>query len=342
MSSHCCPPEKKWYESKLNQAAIASVISIFLVSYGLKDRGLLQYASMYVQEMWWAVLLGLAVGGIIEYCIPHQYIEKYLSQPKKRTLLTAALLGTMLSTCSHGILAISMQLYKKGASIPSIIVLLTAAPWANFPITILLIKFFGLNAFIMIALAILIALITGYIFQKLDNRHLLDHCPPHNFSKIQAFSITDDIKKRFKAHSFTWSQLKTDITGIYTGIQDLSSMLMGWFVLALVMASYIGHYVPTQLFHQYFSTNALGIFNTLLGATVIEVCSEGSSVLAFELYKNTQALGNTLVFLLAGVATDYTEIGLIWTTIGKRSAILLPIISVPLILLAGVLLNICL
>ena len=49
-----------------------------------------------------------------------------------------------MSACSHGILAISMQLYKKGASIPSVITFLLASPWANFPVTILLFGFFGL------------------------------------------------------------------------------------------------------------------------------------------------------------------------------------------------------
>jgi hypothetical protein len=43
--------------------------------------------------------------------------------------------------------------------------------------------------------------------------------------------------------------------------------------------------------------------------------------------------------MLAGVATDYTEIGLLWSNIGKRTALFLPLITVPQILICAVLLN---
>ena len=83
----------------------------------------------------------------------------------------------------------------------------------------------------------------------------------------------------------------------------------------------------------------LGMLATLAFATVLEVCSEGTSPIAFELYRNLGVLGNPFIFLMAGVATDYTEIGLLWTNIGRRTAIWLPIVSVPQIMILGYLLN---
>ena len=83
----------------------------------------------------------------------------------------------------------------------------------------------------------------------------------------------------------------------------------------------------------------LGIAVTFLVATVIEVCSEGSSPLAFEIYNQTGAFGNSFVFLMAGVATDYTEIGLIWSNIGKRAVSWLTVINVPQIMLLGYFFN---
>jgi uncharacterized membrane protein YraQ (UPF0718 family) len=70
------------------------------------------------------------------------------------------------------------------------------------------------------------------------------------------------------------------------------------------------------------------------------VCSEGSSPLAFEIYSQSGAFGNSFTFLMAGVATDYTEIGLIWSNIGKKAALWLPIITVPQILVLGYLFNV--
>lgn len=41
----------------------------------------------YVALIWWAILIGFLIGGIIDYFIPRRYIEKYLSRHKKRTIL---------------------------------------------------------------------------------------------------------------------------------------------------------------------------------------------------------------------------------------------------------------
>ena len=83
----------------------------------------------------------------------------------------------------------------------------------------------------------------------------------------------------------------------------------------------------------------LGLAVTLFFATIIEVCSEGSAPLAFEIYNQSGAFGNSFTFLMAGVATDYTEIGLIWHNIGKRAALWLPILTVPQVLAFGILFN---
>jgi len=90
---------------------------------------------------------------------------------------------------------------------------------------------------------------------------------------------------------------------------------------------------------QYFGPTFTGLLLTLLFATIIEVCSEGSAPLAFEIFRQVGKLGNPFVFLMAGVVTDYTEIGLLWTNIGKKTALWLPIITVPQVMLAGWLFN---
>ena len=63
------------------------------------------------------------------------------------------------------------------------------------------------------------------------------------------------------------------------------------------------------------------------------------AIVAFEIFAKTGALGNPFIFLMAGVATDYTEIGLLWSNIGKRTALWLPAVTVPQILLVAYLFN---
>jgi len=71
----------------------------------------------------------------------------------------------------------------------------------------------------------------------------------------------------------------------------------------------------------------------------MEVCSEGTAPLAFEIFRQTGALGNSFVFLMAGVVTDYTEIGLVWQNIGKKAAIWLPLVTIPQVIFWGIIAN---
>jgi len=110
----------------------------------------------------------------------------------------------------------------------------------------------------------------------------------------------------------------------------------------MVLASLAGAYIPEMFFMKYMGATLLGMVVVLVIATIIEVCSEGSAPMAFEIFKQTGAFGNSFIFLMAGVATDYTEIGLIWSNIGKKAAIWLPIITVPQILVLGYVFNLLL
>jgi hypothetical protein len=78
---------------------------------------------------------------------------------------------------------------------------------------------------------------------------------------------------------------------------------------------------------------------TLGFATIIEVCSEGMAFLAFELYKQTGAMGNAFVFLMAGVVTDLTEISLVWKNMGWKSAVMMILITIPQVVLVGYVVN---
>ena len=284
----------------------------------------------YMKLIWWAILLGLVIGGIIDYFVPEGFIFKYLGRKKKRTLFYSVLAGFLLSACSHGILAISMQLYKKGASIPAVITFLLASPWANLPITILLFSFFGIKALFFVGTAMLIALITGFVFMGLDKLGWIE--------KSKEVKSNGEIKwDKIKNFNF-----KESVYGTWKGTVSLANMVLWWILIGFTFAALIQAYVPAHIFMSYFGPTFFGLLLTLAFATIIEVCSEGSAPIAFEIFNKVGTLGNPFVFLMAGVVTDYTEIGLIWTNIGKKAAIWLPIITVPMVLLAAWLFNLSL
>jgi uncharacterized membrane protein YraQ (UPF0718 family) len=113
-------------------------------------------------------------------------------------------------------------------------------------------------------------------------------------------------------------------------------MVLRWILFGFVLTGVIRALVPELTFQQYFGPTTAGLFLTLLATTLLEVCSEGSSPIAADLMTRAHAPGNAFVFLMAGAATDYTEIASLRQTTGSwKSTLALPLISTPQVLLIG-------
>jgi len=292
----------------------------------------------YLRMVFIPLLLGLLLGGVIDQFIPREYIVRLLSGSRKRVIGRATLLGFLASTCSHGCLALTLELYRKGASVPAVISFLLASPWASMSLTFMLVSLFHLKGLLIIVAAIGIAFVTGLVFQRLSARGRIESNP--NTVTIEPdFSLRQDVARRWRAYAWTPPQLRSDAAGVVRGMVPLGRMLLGWVQLGLVLSSILGGLVPHELFHRYLGPSPIGLLTTVLAVTVIEVCSEGSAPLAYELYRQTGALGNAFAFLMGGVVTDYTELGALWTTIGPRTVLWLLAVALPMVVIVGLLLN---
>ena len=108
-----------------------------------------------------------------------------------------------------------------------------------------------------------------------------------------------------------------------------------------MLASAIRAVLDVSTYQEYFGPTMAGLLLTLLAATIIEVCSEGSTPVAADLLTRAKAPGNSFAFLMAGVSTDYTEVMVLKdTTKSWKIALFLPLITVPQIFLIAWLVNI--
>lgn len=289
-----------------------------------------------VNTMSWGILIGIVFIGLLGQ-VPREFIIALLgSKDGIGGVIRATLAGVLLDLCSHGILMVGSKLYERGASLGQVMAFLIASPWNSISLTLILWALIGFKWMMTFLLAsMLIGIISGLIFESLvKTRKLPDN--PNRVSLPEGFKLVPETKSALKNFKFSFSWL---LKMLVQGIKD-SRMVLRWVFLGVILASLIRTFVSLDIFQTYFGPSLLGLVLTLIAATVIEVCSEGSVPIAADLLTRGNAPGNSFTFLMAGVATDYTEIMVLRDVTGRWIIpLFLPLVTLPQILLLGFIFN---
>ena len=187
---------------------------------------------------------------------------------------------------------------------------------------------------LFIAASMVIAWVSGWIFDRLVDRGTMPENP--NSADFTQVAFWPTLKDTWGAND--WSP-RALLLMFWQGLKE-SKMVLRWVVFGVVLVALIRAFVPPESFGVWFGASMTGLLLTLLATTLIEVCSEGSSPIAADLFNRAGAPGNAFTFLMAGAATDYTEImALKETTRSWKIALFLPLVTVPQVLLIGWLMN---
>src|SRR5512142_3124176 len=79
----------------------------------------LEHALRMGWEVWWALVLGFALSGIVQAWVPRSSLERTLGGRGARQIGIATGLGAASSSCSYAAIAIAKSLFEKGASLAS-------------------------------------------------------------------------------------------------------------------------------------------------------------------------------------------------------------------------------
>ncbi len=338
MSSSCCPSDRKvdwilWGSLVLVCAGIAG----HFIGAGPQWWHTYSHGTAeFMAKAWWGLLAGIVAVGVIGR-LPQDLVSGLLGKGGSfGGILRATFAGTLLDLCNHGILMVGAQLYKKGASLGQTLAFLVSSPWNSLSLTLLLAALIGWKWMLaFIGLSMVIGILTGWLADLLVKRGLLPANPNHRELPAD-FRFGPAFREAFSKVKPTGANLR----GIASGGLRESRMILRWIFFGVVLAAAIRAFVPAEIFSQYFGPTLLGLALTLAATTVIEVCSEGSSPVAADLLTRAAAPGNAFTFLMAGAATDYTEIMVLReTTKSWKATLALPLITVPQVLLVAWLLN---
>src|SRR2546423_10047924 len=79
----------------------------------------LAHAGQMFWEVWWALVLGFALSGMVQAWVPRERLERALGGRGLRQVSVATGLGAASSSCSYAAIAIGKSLFARGASLVS-------------------------------------------------------------------------------------------------------------------------------------------------------------------------------------------------------------------------------
>ena len=290
-----------------------------------------------INTMWWGMGLGILFVGLLSG-VPREFVMAILGHKDGLGgILRATAAGVFLDLCSHGILMVGTKLYERGASTGQVVAFLVASPWNSLSLTLILIALIGLKwTLVFIIFSMVIGIIAGLLFDRFVEAGVLP-ANPNRVDIPDDFEFWRDAKAGLKKASFSGDFYKN------VGLEGLkgSRMVLRWVFFGVLLAGLIRTFVTAENFSDWFGPSFAGLIMTMIAATIIEVCSEGSTPIAADLVTRASAPGNGFAFLMTGVATDYTEIMVLKdTTKSWKIALFLPLLTVPQVLFISWLMNV--
>jgi len=357
--SSCCPPKesakpsccdsnnspKKKHPDLILWGSLLAVITLYIIGafmHHLDEKlpRLMEAAHgvhHLVHQMWWGVVMGIIFVGFIGM-IPQKYVLNLLGDGGKLSgIVRATSAGVLLDMCSHGILMVGAKLYQKGASLGQVMAFLLASPWNSLSLTVILWSLIGgFWTMMFIGLSMVVGIITGLIFEHLVKRGILP-ANPNKPDTHEPIHLMEDMAHLHRYIRVDKLFFKTFVNEAKSG----SRIIIKWLLFGIVLASTLRAVFPIETFAGLFGPTALGLSLTVLFATVLEVCSEGSTPVAADILTRAKAPGNAFAFLMAGVSTDYTEVMILKdTTKSWKIALFLPLVSLPQIIAISALITV--
>jgi uncharacterized membrane protein YraQ (UPF0718 family) len=264
----------------------------------------IEQSLLMAYEVWWALVIGFAISGIVQAWVPRARIEGALSGTGIAPIAKATGLGAASSSCSYAAIAIARSLFAKGASAITALAFQFASTnlvwelglvlWVLIGWQFTLAEFVG--GFILIALmAVLLRRFVSPALEEQGRKHAqeaageLEH--DHGSGTPMAW------RERLRSED-SWREVAANFRMDW-------GMLWKEISLGFLLAGFIG-LLGDDFFNVLFITDAPPFLRTLenvivgpLIAVLSFVCSVGNVPLAAVLWSGGIGFGGVVAFLFA-------------------------------------------
>jgi uncharacterized protein len=249
-------------------------------------------------EVWWALVLGFLLSGIVQAWVPRAPLERALGDRGPRSLALSTGLGAASSSCSYAAVAIAKSLFQKGASLASAMAFQFASTNLVFEIGIVIWIFLGwqftlaeftggLLLIVLMWIGVRLLISPGEEEQAREHARAADtghQHPSASGSRIFSLQGWSDVAHNFRGD---WAMLWKEIT---------AGFLIAGFIALL----------PMDFFNGLFLTDTGGVLqqveNVIVGplvAVLSFVCSVGNIPLAAVLWAGGISFSGVIAFVYA-------------------------------------------
>jgi len=292
---------------------------------------MVHYLKTAVIEFWATMtamspylLFAFIAAGAVTLFISAQTVERHLGSRGFWSIFKAALLGMPLPLCSCGVIPVSMSLYKHGASRGATISFLLSTPQTGLDNIFIVYSPLGPVFAVFSPVVALVSGLTGGILVSLFDRR-----PTENHTSCTNACCVETTKENriLKALRYSFWVLPADIG---------KAMLVG-----LAIAAVLSAVIPDDFFSIYMTAGGgvLAMVIMMAAGIPMYVCSAASVPIAAALIAKGLNPGAAMVFLMTGPATNAAAITTLWSTLGKRTAVIYLISVVMTAFAAGIVLD---
>jgi hypothetical protein len=254
-------------------------------------------------EVWWALVLGFTLSGIVQAWVPRRRLERALGARGPRDVALATGLGAASSSCSYAAVAIAKSLFEKGASLVSAMTFQFASTNLVFELGIVLWLFIGWQFTLAQFLGGLVLILLLWAGLRLIVAPSRERALRRRVQAVDAGhqhpTAATELPLRQKLTSIqAWSDVAYNFRGDW---QMLWKEIGAGFLIAGYVAT-----LPATFFNRLFLTHSSGaaraIENALVGPVVAAlafVCSIGNVPLAAVLWASGISFSGVLAFLYA-------------------------------------------
>jgi hypothetical protein len=288
------------------------------------------------------LLFGFFVAGLLSVLVSQRMVERHLGGRGFMPLLKATLFGIPLPLCSCGVIPVSMSLHKHGASKGSTISFLLSTPQTGVDSILVTYSLLGpVFAIFRPVAALATGLIGGVLVNMFGEQAGAEASSRESVSSSGQPTAGDPQPAGEKCHccAAKVTPARKLLNGMRYGFISLPRDIGKSLLVGLVIAAFISAIVPEGFFAERLGRGLPAMLVMMALGIPMYVCASASVPIAAALILKGISPGAAFVFLVTGPATNAAGLATIWSTLGRRTAIIYLLTIAACALAGGILLD---